>query len=218
MLRDATPVYEIPFGALARKGKDDEEEPALRWALLEAASEPKSLLVCNDCKYGHAVKGGALRVNLIRSAYEPDPLPELGEHAAALRIALVPRGAGLAAATAAGQAFNHPLLVIGTDSHSGAFPVEAALVKCTGEGIVQDCLKRAEDGNGLVVRVHNTADQAREAVLEFHPLFGDVAGASAVDLLERPVGGDHPTLQGRCVQLPVGPRAIATLRVCFRRT
>ncbi len=215
VLRDALPVYEIPFGALARTLKDDQEEPALRWAMLEAASGPDSMLVCNDCKYGHAVDGGTMRINLIRSAYEPDRLPELGEHAASLLLSLVPRGVDRAVATGAGQTFNHPLFVVGTDSHAGTLPTETAFVKCSGDGMVLDCFKGAEDGNGFIVRVHNTTDQAGKASFVFNPLLGKPISASAVDLLERPLANERITQRGPRIHLPLAPHAIASLRICF---
>lgn len=215
VLRDAMPVYEIPFGALARTIKDDQEEPALRWAMLEAASEPDSMLVCNDCKYGHAVDGGTMRINLIRSAYEPNRLPDLGEHAASMLISLVPHGVDRAAATAAGQAFNHPLFVIGTDSHEGALPAETAFVECAGDGIVLDCFKRAEDCNGFIVRIHNTIDQEGKASLDFNPLLGKIISVSAVDLLERPIEHAPVAPHGNSVHVPVAPYSITSLRILF---
>lgn len=216
VLHDATPIYEIPFGALARTLKDDQEEPALRWALLEAVAGPNSVLVCNDCKYGHAVEGGTLRVNLVRSAYDPDRLPDLGEHTASLRIALVSRGSDLATVTKAGQAFNHPLLVLGTTSHAGPWPATDALVKCTGTGIVLDCLKQASDGNGFIVRVHNTSEQKAEAVLAFSPRMGTPISAQAVDLLERPVADGSVILHQAAVHIHVAPYALSTVRLAFR--
>ena len=216
VLRDAMPVYEIPFGALARPLKNDQEEPALRWAMLEAASEPVSMLVCNDCKYGHAVDGGALRVNLIRSAYEPDRLPELGEHAASLLLSLVPRGTDRAAATAAGQAFNHPLLVVGTDRHAGTLPAEGSWASCTGEGVVLDCFKCAEDGDGFVARLHNVTDGERKAAIRFDSRLGRLSSASPVDLLERPMVSGKPGLRGNSVHLSVPPCSIASIRIRFQ--
>ena len=174
------------------------------------------MLVCNDCKYGHAVDGGALRVNLIRSAYEPDRLPELGEHAASLLLSLVPRGTDRAAATAAGQAFNHPLLVVGTDRHAGTLPAEGSWASCTGEGVVLDCFKCAEDGDGFVARLHNVTDGERKAAIRFDSRLGRLSSASPVDLLERPMVSGKPGLRGNSVHLSVPPCSIASIRIRFQ--
>lgn len=218
VLGDSTPVYEIPFGALQRTRKDDREEPALRWVMLEATKEPSSLLVCNDCKYGHAADGGILRVNLIRSAYSPDPFPELGQHEASLLIATVPRGFDRASATAIGQAFNHQPFVVGTDLHEGKWSGENAFVKCEGEGVVFDCFKRAEDGNGFIVRLHNTKNEDASCVVVFNPLFGKLASVEPIDLLERPEKG--PTVKstpgGDGNALKIAAESIASFRFVFQ--
>lgn len=218
VLEDSTPVYEIPFGALPRPRKDDREEPALRWAMLEATKEPSSLLVCNDCKYGHAADGGALRVNLIRSAYSPDPFPELGQHEASLLIAVVPRGFDRASAAAIGQAFNHQLFIVGTDVHDGKWPSENAFVTCDGDGVVFDCFKRAEDGNGFIVRLHNTKNEDASCVVRFNQLFGKLASVETVDLLERPEEGPavKPAGSGAGHVLTIAAESIASFRFAFQ--
>ena len=82
---------EIPFGAFQRPPLPaDKEVAALRWAALHAPEQP-GLLLMNDCKHGHALSGSALRVNLIRSTFDPDPYPELGYHKAAFALEVLPK-------------------------------------------------------------------------------------------------------------------------------
>ena len=81
-LEGARGRYEIPFGAIDRDLNHGEEVPALQWAQVTGTSGNKVVgcLVANDCKYGHSLKDSTLRVTLVRSSYDPDPLPEIGPH------------------------------------------------------------------------------------------------------------------------------------------
>jgi len=64
--------------------------PALRYAdaFGTIAGRPAGLLLLNDGKHGHSLDGSTLALTLLRSSYEPDPLPEIGTHS--MRMALVP--------------------------------------------------------------------------------------------------------------------------------
>jgi alpha-mannosidase len=206
-------AYEIPFGWIGRDARDDLEVPALRWALLESDAQPAGLLVLNDCKHGHAVGGETLRINLIRSSFDPDKFPELGEHRAEFALDVVPKGVCKAVATAAAQAFTHPLLVVGTSLHGGSLAPENALIDVVARGVVVSCVKAADDGKGLVVRLHNTRAADVDAVIAFNRVLGVPARAQAVDLLERPVAGVGVSVRGSSVCLSVPARGIASCRV-----
>lgn len=206
-------AYEIPFGWIARRVRPDYDVPALRWAILESAGAAVGVLVLNDCKHGHAVDGGTLRVNLIRSSFDPDRFPELGEHRAEFALALVTPSACKAAATASAQAFTHPLLVVGTGVHAGELAAENALVDVVGEGLVVSCLKAADDGDGLVLRMHNVRDEEGEADVAFNRAMGVPVAAERVDLLERPVEDGALPVAGASIRVAVPARGIASIRV-----
>ena len=59
-----------------------EEMPALRWAQVSgtAGGQAAGCVLVNDCKYGHSLQGSTLRLTLIRASYDPDILPEIGQH------------------------------------------------------------------------------------------------------------------------------------------
>ena len=191
---------EIPFGSLERPPlPDDKEVPALRWALLESPAAPAALLALNDCKHGHALSGSTLRINLIRSSFEPDPFPELGQHKAAFAIEPVARGADRAALIAKAQAFNHPLLAMGTPVHDGALPPEKSFVKVSGAGVSFSCLKLAADRSGVIIRLCNMRGKAAPFKLVFDKSFGAPKTLEAVDLLERPLKTSAKTIPAKSI-------------------
>ncbi|MHB0935521.1 MAG: alpha-mannosidase [Armatimonadota bacterium] len=185
-LKNATGRYEIPFGAIDRAWNEGEEVPALRWAQVTGTADGKSAgcLLANDSKYGHSLDGSTLRLTLIRSSYDPDILPEIGQHE--MRLAIMPFAGELPVAQAihAGQDINHALRPVGTDVHAGTLPAEAQLVQVTGDACLS-AVKKAEEGNAIIVRLFNPTEKPAVAGLTVNPALGTVKCATTVDLLER---------------------------------
>ncbi|MBN1246752.1 MAG: alpha-mannosidase [Anaerolineae bacterium] len=189
-LQDVTARYEIPFGALDRQTAPDKEVPALRWAKLsgKTGEGQAAVVLFNDCKHGHAVEGSTLRLNLVRSSYDPDYLPDVDKHL--VRLALLATDATVSDATLSAKAGAHekPLLVIGTGVHDGKLPATESLVRLSGEDVALSGLKWAESGEGLVIRLTNSTAAPAVAELTCAEVLGTVQSAQPLDLMERPVG------------------------------
>ena len=201
--------YEIPFGSIERDLAGGQEVPALRWAdITGKAAEGAGVAGCallNDSKYGHSLDGGTLRLTLIRSTYDPDPLPEIGEHT--IRMGLLPHGKVLPVGDLVrlGAGFNHPLLVVASDVHAGKLPPEAALVSVGAENIVISSVKQAEDEDALVVHLYETAGKKTVARIALNAaILGTPAEAVEVDFMERPleVSTAKVTADGFSVTVP----------------
>jgi alpha-mannosidase len=186
---------------------------AHRWLHVEEPGWGAALV--NDSTYGHDVTrerredGGqttVVRLSLLRAPRYPDPDTDQGTHV--LRYALVP-GATLGDAVREGHAFNLPERAV-----PGSGVVEP-LVSVPDDGpLVVETVKLADDrGGDVVVRVYESAGgRARGRLVTGFPL----AGATATDLLERPLAGapDHPVGEdGRSVALALRPFEIVTLRL-----
>ncbi len=214
--------YEIPFGVIRRDQTDGREMPALRWVdvdgTLSGAAEGSfaGFALLNDCKHGHSLTGSVLRQTLIRSSYDPDPLPEMGEHR--VRLAIVPHAGQASAADLIrwGTAHNQPLICVNSTVHGGNLPasVDSVLASLT-DGVLITHLKPADDGNGLIARLQETAGQKGNASIRFNPdILGRITSATAVDLLERPVGADAAlAIKANEVSVPITANGIASVRL-----
>ncbi|NLG48543.1 MAG: hypothetical protein GX552_00360 [Chloroflexi bacterium] len=189
-LQNAIARYEIPLGALDRQTAPDQEVPALRWAKLsgKVGEKDAAVVLLNDCKHGHAVDGATLRLNLVRSAYEPDYLPDVDRHL--VRLALLSPEASVSDATLSALAAAHeqPLLAIGTTVHEGQLPPTQSILILDGENVAVSGIKWAESGDGLVVRLVNTTATPAVARIACAPVLGTVQSAQPLDLMERPTG------------------------------
>ena len=205
VVRSQNATYEMQFGVAERPTHYSTvldlaryEVPAHRFADL---SEPGfGVAVLTDCKYGYSAYGGTLRVSLLRAPKEPDPNADLGSHEfsyAAFAHAGDWRQAGVVAEAAA---FNAPLLWARGGQRCYVRP---------GGGLVLDTVKRAEDGDGLILRLYEPHGARGRARLS---LDLPVEAAVRCNLLEDPFGDPLPLRDGR-LELDYTPFEIVTLRV-----
>ncbi len=164
-------TYEIQFGNVERPTHFNTswdqarfEVCAQKWVDLSEGDQGVALL--NDCKYGHDVRGNVMRMSLLRSPKAPDPLCDMGTHK--FTYCLLPHFgpyhyAGVVQAAYAVNAPVRAALIEQTSGVQGSLP---SLVACEDRNIVIETVKRAEDGNGIIVRLyecHNSRGAAELA-------------------------------------------------------
>ncbi|GAB7110326.1 glycoside hydrolase family 38 C-terminal domain-containing protein [Streptomyces phaeofaciens JCM 4814] len=172
--------------------------------------------VVNDSTYGHDVTrtvrdapgddGGTtttLRVSLLRAPRFPDPETDQGVHR--FRHALVP-GATIGDTVREGWRINLPARTV-----HGARDV-APLVRVDRDQVVVTAVKLADDGSGdVVVRFHEAHGGRTLATLTTG---FDLAGATATDLLERPLADVvAPRVEGDRITVRLRPFELVTLRL-----
>jgi alpha-mannosidase len=216
-LTGGTATYECPNGHVARP-MDGTWVPGQRWVDItghhaKAAGQVGATLA-NDSSYGFCLADHAITVALLRSSYDPDPLPELGEHT--FRFAIVPHvGAWTASdATRAGAQLNVPLNVVATDEHPGALPASQAGAEILTRNVMLSGLKQAEDSAALIVRLYEMEGRATTAQIRLAPALA-AADAPAVetDLNEQPLTANTATMRGGVLSVQLPPFGTATVRV-----
>ncbi len=206
----ANPVasYDVPFGVVARP-VDGREEPALKWA--DLGDQTCGVAVLNDAVHGHSAKGETLRVSLIRSSFDPDPLPNPGLHF--WRFVIVPRTGSWQAAGMQRLAtnLNQPMLsALVKPGSKGAKPLQWSLGGYADPAVVTTGLKMAEDGSGVVLRAYEGFGKPSKGVLT---LTKPVKSATWVDFLEDSMGA--AALNKNQVAAPMRPWEIRTVKVKF---
>lgn len=155
--------YETPFAA-ARRPADGLVVPALRWADIGDASY--GIAVLNDGKYGHEAMGSRLRVHLLRSTYDPDPVAETGRLDRSRFVVMPHVGSWRRAnVVAAAAALNQPLLVrkIRRSVQDGTAVEGAPAFRPRLEddqGAVIAGLKYSHDGSGRIVQLYQGTGEA----------------------------------------------------------
>jgi alpha-mannosidase len=180
------------------------EVSAHRWVDLSEPGYGVALL--NDGRYGHSAEGNVLGLSLVRSPLYPDPTADLGRHR--FTYALYPHPGRWTEAGVVEEAFalNSPLVAV-----PGGVGGDFGLVVAEGLPLALGGLKVAEDGDGVILRLHEPRGGRGEATLRFGR---PVEGLERVNLLEEPEGGPFG-IEGGVVRLSVRPFEVVSLRVRF---
>ena len=165
--------YEIPYGSIARSTgfttpfeKARFEVPAQRWADLSDGHYGVALL--NDCKYGYDIKYNIMRLSLLRAPSTPDPTADRGRHE--FKYALYPHPGDYQTGRVVNQAveFNEPLLVQRCPAHIGSLPAQFSYIQIEPDGVILNNLKKAEDGQGWILRIYDANGKTSNAVVHFN--------------------------------------------------
>ncbi len=211
-------TFEIPYGSVERPTtrntpaeKAQFEVPAQRWADISDAKHGFSLL--NDCKYGYDAKGNVLRLSLLRSPTYPDPHADEGHHE--FTYSLYPHGGTWKQALTVRQGYdlNYKLISMQTEKHEGSLKPEHSFLQTGSDNVVVTALKKAEDGNDLILRFYEWAGQEKDVPFQLPP---NAISASETDLMERPIAS-IPVRDGT-ITVHTKPYEIKTVKIQFGST
>jgi alpha-mannosidase len=168
-------------------------------------SEPGyGVSLLNDGKYGHSARDNVLGISLLKSPLYPDPLADEGEHRFSYSLLPHPGDWTEARVTREAFSFNSPLVAAVNES----IPSEYGFVTVEGVELARGCLKRMEDGRGVILRLYEPHGARGPVTLRFT---SGVERAEKVNLLEEPEGTVE--VRGDEVLLDVRPFEVLTLRV-----
>jgi alpha-mannosidase len=234
MLKVAFPVevfspvatYEIQWGNVQRPTHRNTswdwarfETCAHKWVDLSEGDYGVSLL--NDCKYGHDIRDNVIRLTLLRSPTMPDPMADFGEHR--FVYSLYPhRGGWDEKVQAEAYALNDPIVCyqgsgIGNQGSGYRRPLPDpwpltpgpwSLITVSAPNVVIETIKRAEDGDGIIVRLYESQRKRGPVTVRFA---FPVAGAWETNLLEE--NRAELSVTDGAVSLNLRPYQIVTMRV-----
>jgi alpha-mannosidase len=177
-VQNPQPTYEIAYGYKVRKAEGN-EDPGQRWIDVsgERGGSEYGLAVINDAKYGYSVKGSDLRVSIVRSPvyaqFERELKPD-GEYLwqdqgrQTFRMLLAPHAGGWreAGIVRLAEEFTAPVPILYQGIHPGVRPASASFLSVDVPNIVVSAVKKAEDGEDIIVRCYETEGRATTATLD----------------------------------------------------
>ena len=145
--------YEIAYGIVKRNTHSN--TPAEKWKheyaahrFTDLSDDVYGVSILNDCKYGHNVIDNDMIMTLLRNTDNPSRFRDTGEHD--FNYSIYPHIGGLSAGRVVqeGYLFNSPFIVFEGECN------EKPIISLSNEGLIVDCIKPAEDGNGYIVRMY----------------------------------------------------------------
>ena len=211
-IRATEATYDIQFGNVKRPTHWNTswdyakfETVAHQWVDLSERNYGVSLL--NDCKYGHDIKENVIRLTLIKSGKYPDPNADQGNHY--FTYSLLPHQGDWVDGQTVQEAWslNNPLTyAFGKVKHSRYL----TLFRVSEDNIMVDAVKKAEDSDSVVLRVHEFTG-ARGTVTISSDL--NILSWQECDLMENATGPEH---ENDKIIFDINPYEIKTILVKFK--
>lgn len=215
-LNTSEATYEIQYGNVTRPTHDNTswntamfEVCGHKWADLSEGSFGVSLL--NNCKYGHDIKDGNMRLTLIKSTCDPNPDADKEEHF--FTYSLYTHQGNWKDAKTVSQAYqiNTPLFTKIEQPHDGALCPISSLVNVDKENICIEVIKKAEDSEHIIVRIYEFENKRVNANLTF---LGNICEAIECNLLERDLKIQE--VDGNQISFTIKPYEIKTFKVLLK--
>ena len=164
--------------------------------------------IMNDCKYGHDIHGGVIRLTLLKSATHPNPAADKEEHN--FVYSLVPHTGDYRQAGIVKEAYllNNPMTAQTIGAQQGTLADSYSLVSVDRDNVYVEAIKEAEDSDAIIVRLYD----AYNTTAKVNVTFGfDVAKVEYASILEE--AQEEIAVADNKVALTVKPFEIVTLKV-----
>ncbi len=202
-------TFDIQFGNVKRKVNQNTswekarfESCAHKWMDVSDGGYGVSLL--NDCKYGHSVLDGVMALTCVKSGIEPNPTTDQERHV--FTYALYPHAGSWQQAGTPKEAYklNQPVYAVRGQAEPFSFAATDH------DNVVLETVKRAEDGDGVILRVYENQNARTPARLKLGWPIASVCECDLIERNEEPVSCD-----GDGFGFTINPYQIKTFRVRF---
>ncbi|MBP9988262.1 MAG: alpha-mannosidase, partial [Ruminococcus sp.] len=179
-------TYEIQFGSVERPvhkntSWEDAKFEVCAHKFIDYADYGYGVSLLNDCKYGHNIENGTMKLSLFKCATYPDFDADKGEHF--FTYSLYPHSGNYRESGTVQLAYelNCPMKAIEIGKQSGKLSDEYSFVTCNADNFVVETIKKAEDGDEIIIRGYEAYNMRTEVELKFG---FDVSQAKICDLME----------------------------------
>jgi len=198
-----TYLYDEACGVIERKHLEH-DVPAQSFAAAFLGDE--AVVLACDSKYGFRGGRDGMALTLVRSAYEPDPLPEIGDPRSRIGVGVCAARADDCVSTAV--RFCQPLPFVFGTVHEGTLPCCQNGPEVCGPVRVS-AWKAAENGNGTILRLYSLSDRDETIDVKFNTA---VNSLTPVDLSERETA-PAVSVQDNHIGLKIGKGELYSFRV-----
>ena len=209
-------TYEIQYGNVTRPTHNNTswevaafEVCGHKWADLSEGDFGVSLL--NNCKYGHDIKDGNMRLTLLKSTCDPNPDADKEIHN--LTYSIYTHNGDWKEGQTSQKAYelNTPFITTVEEAHKGELPSTLSLAKVDKDNVMIEVIKKAEDSDDLVIRMYEFHNKRSNVTLEF---FKDIKEIKECNLLEKDLEELSPV--GNKVNFTIKPYEIKTFKFKLR--
>ncbi|MFV0431571.1 MAG: alpha-mannosidase [Alphaproteobacteria bacterium] len=180
-------TYDIQFGNCQRPNHHSTSWDQAKFEVVghwwaDLGQNDYGIALLNDCKYGYDIYQNQMRISLLKSSRYPDTSADMGEHE--FTYSLLPHAEDWRKASVIQQAWslNNPLKEV---SHISEQLLNKSLIYTSHENIIIDAVKKAEDHEAIIVRMHEAYGRTTTTTIA-----SDISFQSfqECNILENPIG------------------------------
>ena len=165
-------TYEIQYGNITRPTHENTswelaqfESVGHKWVDISEGDFGVSML--NNCKYGYDIKNGNMRLTMLKSGTDPNPVADQEEHRFTYSIYVHEGTWKEAKTTQLAYGLNTELFTKVEGSHSGVLDKKVSFVNVDKENVIIEVIKKAEDSNETIIRLYEFENKRTNCKLEF---------------------------------------------------
>jgi alpha-mannosidase len=205
--------YEIQYGNVERPTHGNMPEdfaqfevPAQKWVDLSEVAYGVALL--NDCKYGHDTRDNVMRLTLLRATKSPGLNADVNKLHTFTYSLLPHKGDYSNGVVKSGFQLNIPVMAEKVKASNGSTPANQSYFSITGDNVIIDSVKKAEDDNGIIVRMYEAHGARGRRTFSTSLAIRKVIETNLMEKEEREI----KSVKGK-VELSFSPFQIRTLKI-----
>ena len=207
-------TYDIQFGNIERATHantswDEAKFEVCAHKYADVSDGGFGVALLNDCKYGYSADGGELTLTLLRTPTFPHKGADIGKHT--FTYSLYAHEGSVCASRTIERAYdlNNPMIAVATSKKSvGVLPGAFSLVNTDKKNVIVESVKKAEDGNGDIVRLYESKNTQTKTKIAFGL---PIKKAYLTNLMEEKI--EELSVQDNAVTLSFRGFEIHTLRL-----
>lgn len=178
---------------------------AHKWA--DISQGDMGLSVINDCKYGYDINADVIRITLMRAPVLPDPTADMG--ISEFRYGVYAHENSWNGSDTVKEAFaeNVPMSAYFVENGNGKSS-EFSYITLSDDKIMIDAVKKARDGNGIIIRMYETNSHSAEVNIN---LPFNSFKAYECDMMEE--NNSQISVNGNSFKFTVTPFEVKTFRI-----
>ena len=207
-------TFDIQFGSVERPVHKNTTWESAKFEVcahkfIDYADYGYGVSLLNDCKYGHNIEDGTMKLSMFKCATHPDPDADKGEHF--FTYSLLPHAGNFKESGTIKEAYelNCPLKAFEIGRQDGKLPEEYSFISCDSDNFIVETVKKAEADNSVIVRGYESFNKRTAVTLTAG---FDAKKAYICDMLEN-ITEEIPVVDNK-VKFTAKPFEIITVKFC----
>lgn len=192
-------TYDIQFGNVERATTRNNSWESAKFEVCahkfaDISESDYGVALLNDCKYGYEVYGSEMKLTLLRCATYPNPNGDKGIHNFTYSLRTHENDLRNSDIYKTAYQLNNGIILKKAKKGSGVLPPEYAFVTSSCENVIVDSVKKAENGNGYIVRAFESLNKTVKCTFDFGRKFKTVYECDLMENKENQIATDSQSI------------------------